>query len=117
MSEFGERPLKTLDEMDRISIEEIGITFDYQNELRNPDIDSAVDGFIENCLNGKTKTYSERFANQPELISASDPDKVAKIDQLMSEAREAGRAGDRDRVKTKLREIYKFFEIKGESSS
>lgn len=109
MSEFGDRPFEQLNEIDRMSIEAIGITFDYRNELLyNPDDEKSIDVFIDSCLQGIPKTYTERFANHPEMIVASDPDKVAKIDQLMTEAREAAKVGDRDTIKARIREMKIF---------
>ena len=89
----------------RRSIEKVGFTHDFGNEVPYNTNDSYIDQFITRSKNGKAKTYSQRFSYAPRIVEESDPTIVKKIDSLMSEAIEAAIKDDRETVKIKVKAL------------
>lgn len=98
-------------DLDLISIEKIGVTIDFANEIvPEPEDEEDVDFFInKRCKAGIARTYTERYQDSPMVLEKSDRKKVEEIDRLMSEAIAAGKIDDRDVVKEKLRQLLAFF--------
>ncbi len=88
-----------------------GISHDFFNEvpwsetfLESPHLEKWMDRFAS----GEVKTYTQRFVDKqlPEVLGASDPEKVAELDELIIETISVAKNGDKELFKEKIREIW-----------
>ena len=100
--------------MYRKSIEDLGITEDYFNELPNNtsrrDAPHDWDWWHKICDRGDVKTYTQRYAHKPDILVASDPIKVAYLDARMTELISAARSRDIPKEKEILAELMDIAE-------
>ncbi len=95
-------PINELSNPDRNSIDAYGFTVDYLNELPSRDFEenpAVFAMYMEYYKSGEAKTYSEKYKDRPEIIEASDPQIVAKIDSIMLQIIEAAKRDNEEKVK------------------
>ena len=79
--------------LDLICIEKYGMTPDYFNEfygaINNRGIEQYWKENRSRVLSGNFKTYSERYHNNPEILNATDPELLVKVDEIGAKYKQA----------------------------
>lgn len=65
--------------------------------------------FVKECKEGRLKTYSEKYKDQPEILEASDPEKVKKLDSFVEKIKVAISEDDLHIVKKLLIEFFLYW--------
>lgn len=91
----------TIDEKIDINVEcckLYGMTPDYFNEIHGSRINGGISFYWkknrEKVLSGDFKTYSEKYRANPEIISATNPELLVKIDEIGIKYKEAVQNND-----------------------
>lgn len=95
-----------VEELDRMRIDEFGVTLDYRNEWscgENP----TLEDFRENRKYSHGRTYSQRYAGK-NVLERSDPDKVRAIDELARGISTAVDAGNEVKARELYRELHTY---------
>lgn len=65
-----------------------------------------MDEFIERCINGEVRTYSQRYCKEPEILSASSKQIINELDGLIESMIDAAQKKDFLLVEQSLKKIY-----------
>jgi len=61
--------------------------------------------FVDNCKSGWFDTYEKKFENDPEVISASDPTKIRRLNGLVAVLQSAATENQREEAIVAYKEI------------
>jgi hypothetical protein len=61
--------------------------------------------FVDNCKSGWFDTYEKKFESRPEIISASDPTKVSRLNELVAVLQLAANENQKEKAIRAYKEV------------
>lgn len=109
-SKLNIEPLSELD-LHLDDMRKYGIASDLFNQFSgiSPMKPRMLNLFVERGKEGQLKTYSEKYKDQPEILKASDPEKVKKLDSFVEKIKEAVSDNDLHAIKKLLIEFLLYW--------